>query len=351
MLPSISRNPILESSLKNSSVDLKSRTLKQHLFTPTEFQVPHFHQHQNQNLSHSQHQTIHQPALIQQKRLTATEKREEKTLDGFSLLENVGMALPDDAIFGVLCDKKYTTVVESDFVFFVQLMYLDVSENYLQLSHFGNLPRLQELRLACNEIRDIQRDDLVNFSLGDRFLSLQNLDLSYNSLTVTSIHSLGCLPYLRELNLCGNQLSELPDMSTFYCLEKLLLENNKFERAQVFHNLSVIPNLREVSLAYNYLSEIPKSSCRLGKFKVLETLDVAFNYFGSDTSVDGILDLVRLRTLFLYGNPVLGPTGEDPHFIYVEDLALAAIESRGGGGEAYRSSYPIEVSEGTPSIS
>ena len=152
MLPSI-RHP--SESLKHSSSSV--RALKQHLFTPTEFHVP--------QLQQPHIQTVHQPVLIQQRRVAVPDKREERLLDGFSLLESAGVSLPDDAIFAVLSDGKYTAVAESDLVFFLELLYLDVSENFLQLSFFGNLPRLQELRLACNDMRVCPRLILASITI------------------------------------------------------------------------------------------------------------------------------------------------------------------------------------------
>lgn len=335
MLPIISKSALLDSSsMKDSSMrDLSTalvttRILKQHLFTPTEFQVPLLFQTTS----------IHQPELIRSKHVNKRDNtKEDKVLDGFCLLESVGLHLPDDAVYGVLTNKKFTRVAEADLAFFVDLLYLDISENFLALAPFGILPRLSELRLVCN---DIQHIDCNTLNGPDRFCCLNFLDLSYNSLTVESIAALGCLSCLKELNLGGNRLSELPGcMHLFISLEKLLLENNKFEDSSVFYNICNIPNLREIGLAYNFLCEIPKETCTNESFKLLETLDVAFNYFGTESSVQSTLGILRLRTLFLYGNPVLGPTGEDPHYIYIEDLATAAIElheSRGG--------YPLEVS-------
>lgn len=341
MLPSIRAQPSLDSSLNVSSAILRHRILKRHLLSPSEYQSPKLQEFRLETTDH--------PIELTHKKFSGTERVEDKplVLDGFSLLENMGITLPDDAIFGELSGKKFTNVVETDLCFFTQLLYLDVSENYLQMAHFGNLPRLQELRLACNDIRDIDRHDLRGPDQLDRFYSLQSLDLSYNCLTISSILSLDCLPCLRDLNLCGNQLSELPpDMGTFHQLEKILLENNRFESSTVFISLCQIPNLREVSLAYNFLCDIPQEACELGCFRLLETLDIAFNYFGSDTNVEAILNLSRLKSLLLYGNPLLGPTGEDPHFIYIEDLAISATEARGvgRGNETSTRSYPIEVS-------
>jgi hypothetical protein len=328
MLPTISKRRQSNSN-KNSATIQKARTLKQQLITPEGSAVP--------SIQPTHPLTIHQPVLLKDhgaKSKEQSDEREEKILDGFSLLDSVGMALPDDAIFGVLSDKKYTDVAENDLMFFIGLLYLDVSENFLQLAPFKDLPKLEELRLACNNMKNIYHDDLKD---PGTFPSLQFLDLSYNSLTVNSVHALGCLPCLRELNLTGNLLWNLPNsMDQFYCLEKLILQNNKFEGTGVFHSISTIPNIRDVSLAYNFLSDIPKECCDENNLRLLETLDLAFNYFGTEDSLQILLDLTRLRTLILYGNPVLGPSGEDPHYIYIEALANAALDAR-------ESSKPIEV--------
>ena len=342
MLPSIGGQPLLELSLNASTAILTTRTSKRHLLSTSDCQTPKLQQFHLETAGGS---TDHK-----QGQLIAKEKVEVKgfILDGFSLLENMKIALPDDAIFGILSHKNFTGVVERDLCFFTQLQFLDVSENFLQLAHFGNLPRLQELRLACNDIRDIDRNDLEGPSHLERFFSLQSLDLSYNCLTTRSILSLDCLSCLRDLNLCGNLLSELPpDMGKFHRLEMINLQNNKFVSSDVFVSLCNIPNLREVSLAYNFLCEIPPEACQMGRFRTLETLDVAFNYFGTHASVEAVLNLTRLKSLLLYGNPLLGPTGEDPHFIYIEDLAISATEARCngayGGSETNRGIHSIEV--------
>jgi hypothetical protein len=60
----------------------------------------------------------------------------------------------------------------------------------------------------------------------------------------------------------------------------------------------------------------------------LETLDISFNYFSDLKSIEAVVLLNRLTVFILYGNPVLGPTGEDPMFMYIEDLVDAASASR-----------------------
>jgi hypothetical protein len=300
MLPSIQGINFLESSstarrdVQNARPSKKSRA-------PPDSQA--------RRLQHSSAQTHEQPLC------TIHQANEEKVLDGFFLLESIDITLPDDAIFGILSGKNFTRVAEGDLPFFTELLFLDVSENFLNLGCFGNLPKLEELRLACNCIGEIRTEELHGFG---KFLSLKVLDLSYNSLSTGSITSLGCLMHLKELNLCGNLLTSLPHpLGNFNSLEKLLLENNKFESADVFHSIADLPNLREVSLAYNFLANIPSDLCSVSKFRVLETLDLAYNYFIAESDVQSVLSLSRLRVLLLYGNPLLGPSGEDPHFIYI----------------------------------
>lgn len=64
--------------------------------------------------------------------------------------------------------------------------------------------------------------------------------------------------------------------------------------------------------------------------RLLSSISLAFNFFGSDGSVEPALSLPRLSLLTLYGNPLLGPTGEDTSGIYVEDLYMVSedIEQR-----------------------
>lgn len=151
-------------------------------------------------------------------------------------------------------------VVEDDLSFFTGLLKLDVSENKLKLNYFSNLPRLKELRMACNMIRGI--DGLSGFA------RLQSLDLSYNAVTAESIRQLYALPSLRELDLCGNELRELPeDFYRFSTLEKVLLEHNMIKDNYVFDILSKVPKLRDVTLAYNSLSAVPMRVAQEGCFK------------------------------------------------------------------------------------
>ncbi len=181
-------------------------------------------------------------------------------LDGFKLLEATGMGFPEDGRVANLSDQMITGVVEDDLFFFTGLLMLDVSENKLRLQCFELLPRLKELRIACNSIRYI--DAIKGYP------RLQVLDLSYNAISMDSLRQLYAIPNLRELDLCGNDLKVLPtDFHRLTYLEKLLLEHNKIEDNFVFDILSKMKNLRELTLAYNSLTDIPVRVTQEGLFR------------------------------------------------------------------------------------
>jgi Leucine-rich repeat (LRR) protein len=161
------------------------------------------------------------------------------------------MGFPEDARVVVLSDCSLGGVVAEDLAFFSGLQFLDVSENYLRLEDFGPVPRLKELRFACNGIGDLP-------AALPGFAKLHILDLSYNQLSQDGVRSLYQLPCLRDLDLCGNDLRSLPnDMYRFASLERLALENNKIQDGFVFEVLARMPRLRELNLAYNALTEFP----------------------------------------------------------------------------------------------
>jgi Leucine-rich repeat (LRR) protein len=294
--------------------------------TPKDVSIPTFSKSK-------QSQLVHRPLLIEE---ALPPKKEAdgssfRTLDGFLLLEKSNMAFPDDSRQAVLSKMRLKKIVEEDLTFFTGLITLDVSENFLELAPFGVLPKLKQLNICCNNITNIP-----NLSGFDR---LQTLDISYNRLSHASVQALENLPSLTELDLSGNNLRSLPvEMYRLFTVEKLMLENNKIAENEVFTILCSMPRLRELSLAYNFLSKISPECCSEGFFPLLEDLDLAFNYFGEEAGLLPLLDLPRLKRTILYGNPVLGPTGEDPLKIYIEDLVSVASSAREGSHM-----FPVEV--------
>jgi Leucine-rich repeat (LRR) protein len=320
--------------MNNASESVKKKqvvgkmVVRSHYFTPSEAAIP-----SAINRQANAHRPIPlnpnlpiQSVLEAQKTNPEYPKPPQRTeIDGFYLLEAANNDFPEDVQHLTLTDKNLRSVIDEDLTYFSDLFFLDVSENYLPFTPFGALPNLQELRMACNHMQTI--DDLYGFN------KLMYLDLSYNQLSVDSIMSLSVLPMLKELDLCGNNLSTLPpDLSNFQSLEKILLEYNKFDNNRIFQILGTIPNIRFIDLSHNYLSFIPRETCEYGGLRLLETLDLAFNFFVSEESIEAIVLLNRLTTLILYGNPLLGPTGEDPMFIYIESLVDKASQIRQASG-------------------
>ena len=184
------------------------------------------------------------------------------------------MGFPDHAKRASLIDCNFIYVVEEDLSFFSNLLFLDVSENSLALSYFGGLSGLLELRMACNNISCI--NNLYGFD------NLRTLDLSYNSLSEESVAALGAIATLKELDLCGNNMRMLPSdlaASSFVSLERLMLENNKFESSDVLTVLGCLPCLRHISLAYNFLSIVQEECASEDMFRFSLSLLVCVPFY------------------------------------------------------------------------
>ena len=228
-------------------------------FTTTEAEMPS--SAGGQRRAEVLHMPVSLAVAAQQKRTES--ERARVALDGFLLLESTGMGLPDDARQAMLADRSLGSVVEEDFAFFTGLIVVDVSENFLALAPFGALPRLKELRIACNNIQKI--DELYGFE------HLMYLDISYNTLTTRSVQSLDVLPNLKDLDLSGNNLRGLPfEMYRFRTLERLIIDNNKIDDNNIFSILCTVPNLRFLSAAYNFLWKVAPECCAEGYFKCVD---------------------------------------------------------------------------------
>lgn len=85
--------------------------------------------------------------------------------------------------------------------------------------------------------------------------------------------------------------------------------------------LSKLPALRELSLAFNYFTGVNLAPEAVEfAFPLLEGLDLGFNYIADQQDVVILVLLEKLQRVILYGNPLTGPTGEDPLGLCVEDL-------------------------------
>lgn len=73
-------------------------------------------------------------------------------MNGFLLLYSCRVKLPHEAIRSKLASMNIVEVVEEDLEFFSKLIYLDVSDNRVQLKALQNLRGLEELDLQNNNV-------------------------------------------------------------------------------------------------------------------------------------------------------------------------------------------------------
>lgn len=146
-----------------------------------------------------------------------------KQLDGFMLMDACGCDLPDEGRGADVSGRGLVGAVQEDLSYFVRLQTLDAGDNSMSFDSFTALRQLEELRIPCNNIRD------VAFAMGD-YVELRRLDLSYNNLSSNALSMLIRLPNLTDLDLTCNSLTTLP--ATFghhRQLQKLSLERNQLE--------------------------------------------------------------------------------------------------------------------------
>jgi Leucine-rich repeat (LRR) protein len=112
----------------------------------------------------------------------------------------------------------------------------------------------------------------------------------------------------RILNLCGNELSELPeDLSGFISLETLNLSCNKFESnlkaARLWSALASIPKLKDLDVSRNLLRGIHTEKLIPGNFNKLERLDFSYNRAENQHNLICTRNFKSLKMLIITGNP------------------------------------------------
>jgi hypothetical protein len=224
-------------------------------------------------------------------------------LDGFYLLDKSGCDLPHEVISVRLSSKNIKDAAENDLNYFVNLIEIDLSENNLKEPHkLSGLTALEKLHLQNNGIENI------NFSEYRRFDKLLMLDLSYNQLNPVTLDNLKWIPTLRDLNLSGNDLYDLPDPLAFLPnLELLNLSSNKFvsdhTASRIWAHLAAAPKLREVNMSRNSFRGIHTEKLVAGDFENLEKLDFSFNKAENQHNLICARNFKTLKVLIVTGNP------------------------------------------------
>jgi len=182
------------------------------------------------------------------------------------------------------------------------LVGLNVQNNgILEIKNVFNLPRLQSLRLARNNLTDLGFLNSTNVtSLPDlRFLNLDNNKLRNLDFGVLNNQT----PMLTSVTLQGNNISHLVhlDTATMSELFDISLDNNLLTDLPGFAS-SKLPSLAFLSLAGNKLAKL--DFFQGANFSSLNKLNLAFN---SISNIDGLAqgNFLSLATLFLASNDLL----------------------------------------------
>ena len=172
------------------------------------------------------------------------------------------------------------------------LKVLDLSKNAItsMSPEVGRIPMLQTLNLSCNKLSSLPLEVLNSMSLRELFVSqniikgslipgisgqlttLKILDASYNALrAITDGHPL-TMPCLQMMNVSGNRLNILPDISSALSLTTLLANENQI--GAIPSSMILLPQLKNVDLSGNDIHHLDD---RIGLMNNLSVLSIANN--------------------------------------------------------------------------
>ncbi|KAL3319428.1 hypothetical protein Ciccas_001901 [Cichlidogyrus casuarinus] len=177
------------------------------------------------------------------------------------------------------------------------LIYLDLEFNLIKQP--GQLERLkyfQKLNLADNKIEEIN-------SITQPALEWLNLNNNYISTLQspggTHMLSNETLPLLKTLELRGNKLATIEDLSQMRKLEKLFLAQNKFVNLE---GIEKFTNLKVLHLRSNLIKRIVMDN--LSSLKALEYLNLRGNYLRRFSDLQAFDTLPSLKRLNIMENPI-----------------------------------------------
>ncbi|CAF1027217.1 unnamed protein product [Rotaria sordida] len=228
---------------------------------------------------------IAQRETKKKQRWSGKEKTIEHLLDGFFIMHHCAIEDPSNVVILNVNGLDLREVKEEDFLLFDNVLRIDANENQLSFHGFKTFPQLIQLDLSFNQIKNIK------LNVND-YETLEELNLSYNNLTMHDIETLGMLPSLRILRASGNDLVGLPRRlakpfvhtdthgkeyvkERFPRLEELYLDHNKLVEDELFIHLSCLKNLKRLHLQYNQIRTIPFLKVLQGRQVVQEYSKIA----------------------------------------------------------------------------
>ena len=183
-----------------------------------------------------------------------------KILDSWQLLQLANGKYPETVTEINGEGLGFTDVVSDDFKYFQNIEYIELSDNNILISDILVFPKLHDLYLNCNGIREIS--DLSRRSTENKLFpkELTHLSLAYNELSIPSIINLcNAFHSLISLNLSNNALNAIPSQIVhLQHLSNFNLSCNKLQGLSVWNILANIPALTELDLSDNQFSAIPE---------------------------------------------------------------------------------------------
>ncbi|CDW73960.1 leucine rich repeat family protein [Stylonychia lemnae] len=264
--------------------------------------------------------TSQEQKLLQMAQQEQMPEKMGKLLDGFLILYSCRVKLPHESIKSKLASQKIVEVIEEDLCYFQNLNSIDLSDNRVRLEQLKNLKALSEVNLQYNMIQTIPALTQEDFP------KLEYLNLSYNSITPSSIRSLFNLKKLKTLDLQGNSLVTLPDdMFELSGVEELNLSSNLFSSsstiinpAVLFKSLGMMPRLKRLNISRNKFSGFHFDFLiKHEDYKFLQDLDFGYNVAHDEEDLSYLSQLKCLQLLIITGNP-LGLSGK-PAFARLEE--------------------------------
>uniref|UniRef100_A0A8C6UUL3 TIR domain-containing protein n=1 Tax=Neogobius melanostomus TaxID=47308 RepID=A0A8C6UUL3_9GOBI len=240
-----------------------------------------------------------------------------------------------------IADESFTPVL--------RLRTLRLDRNKLQTvpSAISNLRSLNNLDLSNNSIKSLECNDFANLTL------LQYLSLPWNKITTLSACVFQNLPRLRVLELQGNSLTKISNAFTTHLpnLKILRLNQNSLTTLEngTFRGL---PSLQNLSLFQNRISKLEEGCfAGLGNLLELQLQDNNIDKKTVDKIFETFQDLVNLQSLTLANNHITYPSFtpmKHPPFMNLSKLNYLNLQSQHKRG---KSQLPSNFLQGLTNLS
>lgn len=227
----------------------------------------------------------------------------------------------------------FTNLSEGVFVGAVVLQDLNLSNNYIsniEVNALQSLISLEKINLSKNNISIVKKKYFSNL------IRLHEINLSFNKLTYIEESSFETLTRLYSLNLSNNMLTEFDDNLKF--LQTLDIQSNRLTTITIgsnllklnaqkneISNLKFSPNYSNqisfLNISYNKLDNISNISY----LHSLTTLDVSFNEYREEISLEALNKLINLQYLYIEGNNIIKFQFNELHLRYLKEISLSTI--------------------------